>query len=230
MATQDTPHDRGAQLADVFVIEDVHQLKVLASDLRIAILDHLIDAPLTVTDVGRLLGISPAKLYYHFSELELAGLIQVVEPEDAANGQHKYYRAVAKYYHLSSSLLRPSGHARERAAGSAFIIDALEHTVRQLKVAFSEGLIDQWPETLIVQRRSARMSAEQAQQFRDRLRELAWEFRALDREDGEVTMEFGFGLFPRPEPAVTLNRTARSRATPTTRRTRRRFPRRTRRV
>ncbi|MDI3341369.1 MAG: helix-turn-helix domain-containing protein [Sphaerobacter sp.] len=202
MATKEAQDGDQAEPADTLVIDDVHQLKVLASDLRIAILDLLIDAPLTVSELGRRLDISPARLYYHINEMERAALIRVVGSDPNGGGQQKRYRAVARYYRVSSSLLPPSGNPQDTHAGIAFVLDALDLTAHNLRRAFEEGLIERWPESYTVQRRTARMSAADARAFCDRLREFAWEFRALDRADGDVVMEFGFAYFPQPEHGV----------------------------
>lgn len=187
--------------SEMMVVEDFDQVRVLANDLRVAIIDELIPAPGTVADVARVLQVSPAKLYYHFRELERVGLIRAV-PAPASSDPRQHYRATARFYHLSSAILWPDGTPGLEDVGAEFVIGALDHMVGQLRGAFAEQTIARWPDAFIVQRRTARMSLDQARAFRDRLRELVNEFCAADQPNGEVSVAFGFALFPRPGPAA----------------------------
>lgn len=191
--------------ADMLVIEDLNQLRVMASDLRVAIIDQLMPATRSVAEVARSLNMSPAKLYYHFRELELAGLIRMV-PSQETSSQQQSYRAVAHYYQLSPTLLHPTGDVGQLGASAGFVVGAVEHTRRELQRAFVERYIERWTEAFAVQRRTARLSLAEAKRFRDRLVALALEFRSLDREDGELTVELEFAVFPRPDQLTTSSR------------------------
>jgi|GEM_PF-708804 len=196
-----TPPAADDEPAEVMVVEELDQLRILANPLRAAIIQEIIPAARTVAEVGEALGISPTKLYYHFRELEMAGLIRSVPVRE---GQaHQRYRAVARFYQLSSRLLHTNGASETQSATAEFAIGAVDYVAAQLRRAFNEGSIARTPDVVTVQRRTARMSVAEAQQFVDRLRELASDFEKADRPDGEITVELGLALFPRPsQPAV----------------------------
>lgn len=216
-----TPPEENDEPAEMMVVDDLNQLRILANHLRVAIIEEVTSAPRTVAEVGHALGISPAKLYYHFRELELAGLIRLV-PAAEGNPTKQRYRATARFYHLSSKLLHPNGSPGLLDASAEFVVAALDHTTSDLRRAFNVGAIAATPEVLGVQRRTARMSRAEARQFRDRLRELAADFHAADRPDGEIAVELGFALFPRPGTAPLAGhrrqRTGRARRFPQRRR------------
>ncbi len=196
-----TPPADDYEPAEVMVVEQLDQLRILANPLRAAIIQEVIPAARTVAEVGEALGISPTKLYYHFRELEMAGLIRSI-PVHEGQAQQRY-RAVARFYQLSSRLLNANSAPETQSATVEFTIGAIDHVAAQLRRAFNEGSIARTPDVVTVQRRTARMSVAEAQQFADRLRKLASSFEKADRPDGEITVELGLALFPRPsQPAV----------------------------
>lgn len=196
MIGEETPADN-YEPAEVLVVEELSQLRILANPLRVSIIAEVIPAARTVAEVGEALRISPAKLYYHFRELEMAGLIRSI-PVVAGQAQQRY-RAVARFYQLSSRLLHANGAPGVQSASVDFMISAIDQVGAQLRRAFTEGTIAQAPNAVTVQRRTARMSMAEAQRFAERLRELAQDFHEADRPDGEVTVELGVALFPRPD-------------------------------
>ncbi len=50
-------------------------LKVLADDTRLAIVNRLLDGPLTVTDINESLGVEPTLLSHHLKALREANLV-----------------------------------------------------------------------------------------------------------------------------------------------------------
>jgi DNA-binding transcriptional ArsR family regulator len=88
-----------------FLIQDLETLRAIADPLRNQTLDILIEQPQTVGEAAVKLGLSPSKLYYHFSLLEKHGLIQVCETRQVGNLLEKVYRAVSSNLKIADNLL-----------------------------------------------------------------------------------------------------------------------------
>ena len=88
----DTPDD----IPEFYDLETLEQLRAIADELRLRILDHLAHAPLTVTQLGERLGVAPAKAHYHVRELERVGLVRLVATRENRGILEKYYRAAGR--------------------------------------------------------------------------------------------------------------------------------------
>lgn len=78
-------------IEEVFVIEDLETVKVVADPLRLRIIEALGDEPRTVKQIARILDIPPSKLYYHVNLLENHGLIRVVDTRVVSGIIEKLY-------------------------------------------------------------------------------------------------------------------------------------------
>ncbi len=74
--------------------------------LRLRIIDLLQGHPMTVTQLGEIMGMAPAKVHYHVRELERVGLLQLVETREKGGILEKYYQPIAKDISVSRNLLR----------------------------------------------------------------------------------------------------------------------------
>lgn len=180
---------------DIHVIQSTDELRAIAHPLRVRILDCLIAQPLIVRDIGKLLHTSSTKLYYHVGELERAGLVRLVHTEVQSGIQLKYYRATARYYHLSSAFLH--GNRSEVDASAAFMAALVERSSSQLRQAFDDGMIERHEEAFVVRRRQVRMSPDAAARLRRRIEQLDEDIRNLDEPEGSLSIEFSVTLFPR---------------------------------
>jgi len=185
--------------AERYVIQTLEELRILANPLRLSVLDALIAAPLTATQVGDQLGISSKKLYYHIGELERVGLVRLVHTEIQSGIQLKYYRAVAGYYYLTASMLHSDQDVHNADASEEFLGFLLESSSNALRRAVNDGTLDKYPESFVISRRMLRLSPEKATELRDRLRALEEEILAADMPDENVTFSFVYALFPRSE-------------------------------
>jgi DNA-binding transcriptional ArsR family regulator len=104
-----------------YEIQTIEQLRTVADVLRIQIIDLLIDKPMTVTQLGDLLGLAPAKIHYHVRELEKVGLLQLVETREKGGILEKYYQPVARDFSLSNDLIHSASSDDSLAATGAFI-------------------------------------------------------------------------------------------------------------
>jgi len=96
------------ELADIFPIENLEQLRALADPLRMRILEQLVQRPMTMSQLGDAFGESTAKMHYHVRELEKFGFIKLVEKRERGGFIEKYYRAVAKDVRVPPELLHAS--------------------------------------------------------------------------------------------------------------------------
>lgn len=97
-----------------YELETVEQLRAIADELRMRIVDQLALQAMTVTQLAGLLGEAPNKLHYHVRELERVGLVKKVETREKGAILEKYYRAVAQNIILPQHLLH--GMAPDEAA------------------------------------------------------------------------------------------------------------------
>lgn len=87
-------------MEEVLILEDLEKIKSVADPLRVKVLKILIGRQATVKQIADFLGQSSAKMHYHVKELERQELIQLVETIEKGGILEKYYRAIAKSYHL----------------------------------------------------------------------------------------------------------------------------------
>ncbi len=108
-------------IPETYAIESIEQVRAMADELRIRIVDQLTLQPMTVTQVGEALGIAPNKAHYHVRELERVGLVRLVETREKGGILEKYYRAVAKNFQVPDELLNTSSPDELIAAVNEFI-------------------------------------------------------------------------------------------------------------
>jgi DNA-binding transcriptional ArsR family regulator len=85
-----------AAIPEVYFIESIEQMRAMADELRLRILELLSRRGMTATQVSAELGEQPAKVHYHVRELERVGLVKLVETREKGGILEKYYRAVAR--------------------------------------------------------------------------------------------------------------------------------------
>lgn len=88
-----------------YEIENIDQLRAVADLLRLRIIDLLQKQPMTVTQLGEMMGESPAKMHYHVRELEKVGLLKLVETREKGGILEKYYQPIARELSVDRALL-----------------------------------------------------------------------------------------------------------------------------
>ena len=88
-----------------YEIETIEQLRAVADLLRLRIIDLLQKQPMTVTQLGEMMGEAPAKMHYHVRELEKVGLLKLVETREKGGILEKYYQPVARELSVDKALL-----------------------------------------------------------------------------------------------------------------------------
>lgn len=115
-----------------YKLESVEQLRAAADDLRQRILEELVKRPLTVTQLGEVMKLSPAKVHYHVRELERVGLVKLVETREKSGILEKYYRSVARRFSVPRELLQRSSPEDPVAALQAMMDSSSEAFTRAL--------------------------------------------------------------------------------------------------
>ncbi len=117
-------------LPETYELETLEQLRAIADELRSRIAEALSHRPMTVTQVGEMLGQAPAKIHYHVRELERVGLVRLVATREKSGILEKYYRAVAKGFSASKTLLRTVPSDEALAAMRAYLDNAVQGFLR----------------------------------------------------------------------------------------------------
>jgi putative molybdopterin biosynthesis protein len=92
-------------MPDLARLRSYEHLKLVADPRRLAILQHLMATPATLTQLGQALGEHPAWIRHHLRRLEDAGLVELVETRRVRGAEERYYRARAGGYLLQELIL-----------------------------------------------------------------------------------------------------------------------------
>ncbi|MGI9528351.1 MAG: ArsR/SmtB family transcription factor [Acidimicrobiia bacterium] len=174
-------HALDYELEDFVVVESKAQMKAVADDTRMDILNLLLEKAATVSQLADALGKPKGTVGYHAKVLEDAGLITMVRTAKVRAMTEKYYGRTGRTIHFSTNpdLSHPSW----------VVTDAL----RSLRATEGEQL-------MMFTSRVARIPVERAVEFADRLVALAEEFIATPRS-GDTTFGYVAGVFPTDHPA-----------------------------
>lgn len=92
-------------MPDLTHLRSYEHLKLVADPRRLAILQHLMAQPATLTQLGQALGEHPAWIRHHLRRLEVAGLVELTETRRVHGAEERYYRARAGGYLLQELIL-----------------------------------------------------------------------------------------------------------------------------
>ncbi|NPV10083.1 MAG: helix-turn-helix domain-containing protein [Anaerolineae bacterium] len=82
-------------------LEGLDEMRVLADERRLAILQRLMAAPATLSQLGQALGRHPAWVRHHLKQLEEVGLVEPAGTKELPGFIEKYYRASARAFTVS---------------------------------------------------------------------------------------------------------------------------------
>jgi DNA-binding transcriptional ArsR family regulator len=173
-------HDLDYDIEDVVVVSTHSQLKAVADDTRMHILNLLMERSATVTQLAKALEKPKGTVGYHAKVLEDAGMIRIVRTNKVRAMTEKYYGRTGRTILLEKSP-KPDDPMW-------FINDAL----RGLRNVEGEPLP-------MFTSRVARIPMDRAVEFSHRIMELAEEFIALPRS-GETVYGFLAGVYPTDHP------------------------------
>jgi len=92
------------------IIKSFEQIKCLSDTRRRAILQKLMASPATLTQLGEALGEHPAWIRHHVKQLEISGLVELVETRITSGVVEKFYRARAGGLLLQELILPEDPH------------------------------------------------------------------------------------------------------------------------
>ena len=179
--TASDAHTLDYDLEDVVYVETKAQLKAVADDTRSDILNLLLEKAATVSQLADALQKPKGTVGYHAKVLEDAGLIRVVRTAKVRAMTEKYYGRTGRTVVFQADP-RPGDK-------TWFVTDAL----RGMRV------LDHEPLPMFTSR-AARIPAEHALEFSERVMELAEEFISLPRS-GDTVYGFLAGVYPTDHPA-----------------------------
>lgn len=169
------------EIDDVVVASTTAQMKAVADETRMDILNLVLERAATVSQLADALGKPKGTIGYHAKVLEDAGLIRVVRTNKVRAMTEKYYGRVGRTIKFTGPI--------ESDDPMWFVNEAL----RFVKV--TEG--DPLP---MFTTRVARIPVERAVEFSERIIDLAEEFLELPRE-GDTVYGFLAGVYPTDHPA-----------------------------
>jgi len=94
---------------EIRVLENPKIVKVLASETRVKILTEIVKEPKSLSQLARIMGISPAAVYYHLRQLENIRFAKIVRTKVVNNNfTEKYYQATIPSSMMNFSFETPA--------------------------------------------------------------------------------------------------------------------------
>ena len=179
------------ELADRSVVTAPEQLRALADPLRATILDLLLERAATVAELAADVKRPKSTVAHHVNVLVEAGMLRVVRTRRVRAIDERYYGRTARVFYVGV-VNRPGE-------------DPTTVHANALSVAAAEAVSAHEADRLTSVLRHARIPAERAAEFWERVDELAREFAQLPRS-GDTVHGFAAGIYPTeyptlPEPA-----------------------------
>ena len=190
-------------MQDVLYVEVAGQAGALLHPLRIEVLKKLAE-PRSCPELAKELGETSQKIYYHVKILESAGLIDKVEERRVRGIMEGLYRARAKSYWLSPSLVGKVGGA-ERARDQmslGFLLSLAEEIhadVARLGERTSEGeAVPSLGLSLRIELENADARARFLEELQETFQGVVKKYAAKDSTEGQG-FQVSLVCYPRPE-------------------------------
>ena len=175
------------ELADRLVVTAPAQLRAIADSLRATILDLLLERAATVAELAAAVDRPKSTVAHHVNVLVDAGLLRVVRTRRVRAVDERYYGRTARTF-MVGVVNRPGE-------------DPTTVHANALSVAATESVPAHEADRLRTILRHARIRAESAADFWDRVEALSREFAQLPR-DGDTAYGFAAGLYPTDYPSL----------------------------
>jgi DNA-binding transcriptional ArsR family regulator len=158
------------------------QFRAVGDPTRQRIISLLSERAATTSQLAEALGQPKGSGGHHLKVLEEAGPIRVVRTRQVRAITEKYYGRTARLFNfMDESSLEPVDFFRQ---------------------AMNERVIPEEPAVGVSTLGHARIPADKAQEFADRVKELAEEFRGLERVPGERVYGFIGGVYMTDLPEI----------------------------
>jgi len=191
--------------AQVHIIKDLEAAKAISDPLRLQILEVMIPAPLTVSQIAAKLGLAQSKLYYHVNTLEKYGLIQLVDTTVRGNIIEKHYWVTAYDYHLDHDLYNfnvsePEGKENIISMALTTLDVVREDFARSIEArAFNlEHGAEPHPRRVINAREIGRIPDDKMEIFQKKLNDLIHEFAKIDAPENAEGHPWALNIFLYP--------------------------------
>ena len=175
------------ELADRLVVTAPAQLRAIADSLRATILDLLLERAATVAELAAAVDRPKSTVAHHVNVLVDAGLLRVVRTRRVRAVDERYYGRTARTF-MVGVVNRPGE-------------DPTTVHANALSVAATESVPAHEADRLRTILRHARIPAESAADFWDRVEALSREFAQLPRS-GDTAYGFAAGLYPTDYPSL----------------------------
>ena len=175
------------ELADRIVVTTPAQLRAMADPLRVTILDLLLERAATVAELAAAVQRPKSTVAHHVNVLVEAGMLRVVRTRRVRAIDERYYGRTARTFYVGV-VKRPGDdetpvHANALSVAAAESVPA--HEADQMRTIL----------------RHARIPAQRAAEFWERVDALTREFAQLPRS-GDTMYGFAAGLYPTDYPTL----------------------------
>jgi DNA-binding transcriptional ArsR family regulator len=147
--------------------------KALADPLRLRLWEWLAEAPRSARELADYAGLPADRLYYHLTQLEQAGLIEVAEYRPLARGKVERIYAPAE--------TEPPGDDADPEETTAFLRAVLEATAMDITAASKAGQAGRRRE-VVLQRGTLRLTDEALAELKSSIEQLATRFTDADAD------------------------------------------------
>lgn len=175
------------ELPDRLDVTTPTQLRALADPLRVMIIDLLRERAATVAELAAALDRPKSTVAHHVNVLVDAGLLRVVRTRRVRAIDERYYGRTARVFYVG--VVRQPGD------------DATPVCINALSVAAAEAVPAHEADRLRTTIRHARIPAEHAAEFWDRVEAVVHEFTQLPRS-GDTVFGLAVGLYPTDHPTL----------------------------
>ena len=174
-------------LVDRIVVTAPARVRAIADPLRATILDLLQERAATVAEIATAVDRPKSTIAYHVNVLVDAGMLRVIRTRRVRAIDERFYGRIARTFYIGA--VDPSGEVDAPFCENDLSVAAAEsaraHEADQLRSAI----------------RHARIPAERAAEFWERVEELTREFSRLPRS-GRTVFGFAAGLYPTKHPTL----------------------------
>ncbi len=173
-------------MKEIMYLDDLEQVKALAMPVRVEILRVMDGRPMTTTQLSKLMSEKPNRLYYHITEMERVGILEIHETRVKGNLVEKYYIQAAHFYRINPLIFQRGEAGREAFLGT--VSSQFDSTVLDIRRHMSDGTLDS---ELIAKSVSSvietKLTEEQARALSTELRDLVMRHGTAGGE-GPLTM------------------------------------------
>ncbi|MEJ7741329.1 MAG: winged helix-turn-helix domain-containing protein [Nocardioidaceae bacterium] len=174
-------------LPDTIELSTPAQLRAISDPLRTAILDLVLERAATVAELAAAVGRPKSTVAHHVKVLVQAEMLRVVRTRRVRAIDERYYGRTGRTIYVG--VVRRPGDTKTPVC------------INDLSVAAVESVPAHEADTLYSTVRHARIPAQSAAQFWQRVEALIREFTQLQRS-GETVYGFAAGLYPTDHPTL----------------------------